>query len=243
MAATTPLIPKSSYNNVKISFITPNVDKNIYVANNASYPYSGNAYIQFDGTHQSIHVDLLEEYTASNGISVDQVLLRDGYVRMRNDSYLKAHNALGTNELNILKINASNKLEFDSTLDLNWQTYTPTITPGGSMTYTGTSIKWGNSNTGWLYYQVGDLVLLKGYVSGTTGGTASSYFDVTLPAAAADSNQYFDVLTYENGSSASAGYAYLTSTTNLRVFKAGGGAWTLAANTGFILTGAWYRVA
>lgn len=241
MPATNPLTPKSSYNNVKIEYLTPQTSKNIYVADNANYPSSGSSYFTFDGTNRQILVDKIYNYTAAAGVRIESVLLNDGSVRLENNCVLKGVNAAGSSEIDIVKINASNKLEFNSSLDVNWETYTPTVTPSGSMTFSGT-YTWGTSGTNWLFWRIGDLVLFKGIARGTIGGSVSTYFDCTLPVTAGDADQYFDVMTFENGSP-TPGYAYLTSTTNLRVFKAGATAWVAGANSGFIFTGAWYRAA
>ena len=58
---------------------------------------------------------------------------------------------------------------------IDWTAYTPTVTSGGSMTYTPTKEC--------KYCRIGNTILYKISLEGTSAGTASSYVDVTLPIA------------------------------------------------------------
>ena len=59
-----------------------------------------------------------------------------------------------------------------------WTSYTPTLTPAGSMTYGSTSITYAK------YIQIGDFVHVVASFTGTVGGTPSTSIRFTLPVTA-----------------------------------------------------------
>lgn len=64
--------------------------------------------------------------------------------------------------------------------DVAWQTWTPTYSAGGSMTYSSVT-----SNVA-RYCTIGSTVMFQLVATGTTGGTASTYVSFTLPVAPAN---------------------------------------------------------
>lgn len=67
--------------------------------------------------------------------------------------------------------------------ETRWLDYVPTLTPGGSMTYT--TITYDHRK----YRIDGDSIAVHFLCSGTTGGTANNYINVTLPIASNNSTE------------------------------------------------------
>ena len=59
---------------------------------------------------------------------------------------------------------------------ISLSSYTPTATPGGSMTFGSVAIDYAK------YFRIGKLCFISIYLSGTIGGTPTSYIDISLPS-------------------------------------------------------------
>lgn len=228
MSATNAVRAKSSYNNVALSYLTPldAVAKSIEIADNASYPSSGSLYAMFDGVNQQLKIDNLSEYTPSAGVSI------------ANNINLRAKKAGGTKQ-SIFKLNTSDKLQYDTALDWNFATFTPSAYGGtGSLTFTSVT----PSNN--FYLQLGDLLYVHFRATGTTGGTTSTELTWDLPGGftAQASNLELGVSVFEASGNSKPGRCYAVSGTQFRVSKYDLSNFSLAANTGFIVQG-WLRLA
>lgn len=124
---------------------------------------------------------------------------------------------------------------FVSGYPLTFSTWTPTLSAGGSMTYTSTTIRQAN------YIQVGKLVLFEIDVTGTVGGTPHSDLKFTLPVTAAASTGGGGGGNLTDGGVGRVGYWYPSSTTIVTVNKDSGGNWT-AGTAGYRFFGG-YRAA
>ncbi len=102
--------------------------------------------------------------------------------------------------------------------------YTAPLTPGGNMTYTDTTSK--------LFFSIkGQHVILNYAAGGTTGGTASTYIDVTLPVACLSASSYWTACMIRDGTYQ--GGLISVGTTYLRVYKEGLADWTLGVTRQF----------
>jgi len=99
--------------------------------------------------------------------------------------------------------------------------YTATITPAESMTVT-------DSGSTMYFSIVGNRVLFSYSGSGTTGGTASTYIDVTLPVGSLSAAGYWSTCMIRDGTYQ--GGLLLVGTTTLRFYKEGLAAWTLGTS-------------
>ena len=111
-------------------------------------------------------------------------------------------------------------------------TWTPTWTPTGSMTY-GSFVK----NVG-LYRRYGELVWFSAAADGTTGGSASSRIDLTLPLGTI-ADAYLPAVVYDGGYTV--GYTIPTGTTTLGISKQGSANFGLGATRQLFVSG-WVRV-
>lgn len=114
-------------------------------------------------------------------------------------------------------------------LGLTPQSWTPTITPQGAMTYTGVS------TTAW-YVDFGGFYQIWVYTNGTTGGTPTIGFNVTnLPFAVVNVEQTLSAIA-DVGANDS-GYAHNISSTEIAIRRPGNVAWNAGAGRGFVLSG------
>lgn len=122
--------------------------------------------------------------------------------------------------------------------DSGWATWTPSYSGSGSMTYTSVS-------TGYARWkQRNKTVFIAIKALGTAGGTQDTALQFSAPATPANSPAPISGL-YQNNSANIQGTChatYTTGTTLFNVFLSTGGNWTLAANTGFAVSGC-YEVA
>lgn len=222
MAATNPIAPQSGYNNISTGWLTPLVTADgILVSNNQSYPSSGSTFFHFDSANSRIKFDDVTEYTSSAGIAI------------ANNIPLRWKKSGGTKQ-SVVKLNSSDKLDFDSSFDLNFQTFTPSAYGGtGSLTFTSVT----PSNN--FYLIIGDLLYLHFRATGTTGGTTSSELTWDLPGGltAQAGNLELACSVFENSGNSKPGRCYAVSGTQFRVSKYDVSNFTLAANSGFIVQG------
>mgnify|MGYP005846940439 CR=1 FL=1 len=80
--------------------------------NVAAGAFPGNAY----GFPGSISVGTISEAAEGAGVSVDGVLLKDGGARLPNAGAISARNAADTADVGVIKLNASDKVEFGALL-------------------------------------------------------------------------------------------------------------------------------
>lgn len=153
MAASNPIVPKNSYNNVKVSYLTPGdaTDKTIEVANNATYPAAGSVYATFDGINGKIESKFLTD----------------------NDTYYQAKNFAGT-ATDIIKLDTDDVLRFNKAV-MKSVAWTPSFVAVGGMSATGT-INYAR------YVDCGELIHCFVHITGiTTSGSASDSIGFTLP--------------------------------------------------------------
>lgn len=172
MAATNPIVPKNSYNNIKVAYITPfDSAKTVAIASHESYPSSGSLVLQVDGATSTLLVNNLDELTASNGV----VILHAKPV-LPNNHDLKAYSSAAV-ATNMLKLNASDTVEWNKTVRKS-VSYSPAFVTTGGMTATGT-VNYAR------YLEDGEMVTVWIHATAiTTGGSASSTIGFELPFAA-----------------------------------------------------------
>lgn len=136
--------------------------------------------IPFSG-YNNIGVDFINEETAAQGVAVDQstggrgTLLKDGGLGLENTSWAYARNAANNAEVNLIRLNSSDRMEFGSALKwIDWSG-SMTITPGGAMTVSSSTVFRAR------YVPLGGLTILDFQLSVTFGGVASTFFDVLAP--------------------------------------------------------------
>lgn len=171
MAESNPITPTGSYNEIGIDYIVPKT---------AAFPIeiktanAGTTYAKLDGANLQVKFDTIAELTAANGVSVDGAILKDGALTQLNNVFLKIRNAANNASYDIVKVDASNALAFGTVLAFA-QTWTPTVTCSGSMTYTSQTI---NHATYWEFF---DRIRITFDITGTIGGTPSTDILITLP--------------------------------------------------------------
>lgn len=116
-----------------------------------------------------------------------------------------------------------------NTFSLGVTSWTPTITPQASMTFTGVS------TTAW-YINLGDVYYIWMRTEGTTGGTASVGFNVTNLPFNVDSTEQALAAVGDFGAN-DAAWANTISSTEIIVRRPGVTAWNIGASRGFILSG------
>lgn len=80
-AATNKIKPKSSYNNISTEYVTPlDTAEGVKFVNHQSYPSSGAITAKYSPSSGGFLMDALAEYTSGYGVSVEQVLLKDGTI-------------------------------------------------------------------------------------------------------------------------------------------------------------------
>lgn len=109
---------------------------------------------------------------------------------------------------------------------LVYTTWVPTYGGGGSMTYTSVSTTYAR------YWFAGKHCHCTVYVSGTTGGSASSYITMTLPATAASlTDQRVPMSVDDGGSAPYIGKILIpTGSNTARISKPDNSNWGLGAN-------------
>ena len=95
---------------------------------------------------------------------------------------------------------------------LSWATWSPTLTPAASMTYTSTSVTFAR------FVQIGKVVHFKIAFTGTVGGTPSTYIGFTLPVTSDGAGISASVAVLDN-SSLAAGFSSSGSSTRLDVYR------------------------
>jgi len=113
------------------------------------------------------------------------------------------------------------------------QSWTPTLSQGGAMTWTSTSIDKAR------YFRQGRKVFFTVKVTGTTGGVASADLSFTLPVTAQDTHYGGGGLALNTGTRQSCHWTlFSTSAATVTLYDASN--WALGANTGFTING-WYE--
>jgi hypothetical protein len=102
----------------------------------------------------------------------------------------------------------------------HWFTYTPTITPNASMTYTSLSYAYNKFTIN------GGICTFIVRVSGTVGGTPSTYMSVTMPIAHSNSNAVGGSANVDSNNSVMGKILDSGGTTAVRVWRYDGGNWT-----------------
>lgn len=188
-----------------------------------------------------IKVDTISEKTTSLGVTVEGVKAANGGIRLANNTYLKARNAANDADLNILKLNASNILEFASGLladtPIEIGTWSPTYSTFGGTSFTFTSVTTSFAK----YWKIGKLVFFSIRALGTTAGSvAGSSLKFTLPFSGATSDQELPATTFELGGFGKPGRCNISSSEASVTLGAGGTAWSLGAVTGFGVNGFYF---
>lgn len=108
-----------------------------------------------------------------------------------------------------------------------WTSYTPTITPAGSMTYTSSSIVYAKYKR-----LAGNLTFVQISFTGTVGGTPDAYFNVTLPSGfnMANSAVSGSVTLIDNGAGAAGLVTYSTAST-INIYRYNSANYTAGAVT------------
>jgi len=93
-----------------------------------------------------------------------------------------------------------------------WTTWSPTITPGGSMTYGSQTINHAR------YIQINDLVFISLDVTGTVGGTPNNTLTFTLPVTATSNGVALTANVTDNGVLVG-GFGTYASTTTFDIYR------------------------
>lgn len=187
-----------------------------------------------------IKVDTINEKTSSLGVTVESVKLANGGVRLTNNTYLKSRNAANDADLDILKLNASNVLEFASGLlqntPLEIGTWSPTYSTFGGTGFTFTTVTTSFAK----YWKIGKLVFFSIRALGTTGGSvAGSSLKFDLPFSGATYSQELPATTFELAGFGKPGRCAISSA-EAAVTLVDGAAWSLGAVTGFAINGFYF---
>lgn len=116
-------------------------------------------------------------------------------------------------------------------------TWTPSVAGGGSMTVSSLSIRQAR------YCRLGPYVMMNMCLTFTLGGSASTTITVTVPISGQADSVYcaFPCVADENGTGIADARWRLSTSTQIVVFKAGAGNFTLGANASININGL-YRV-
>lgn len=96
-------------------------------------------------------------------------------IRLDNNQYLRARNAANSADIDILKVNSSDKIEFGAAL--SWTTYSPTLSGGGTISLSGVTVHYSK------YFQMGKLVSVAVRATYTVSGTGT-FIQIPLPVTA-----------------------------------------------------------
>ena len=170
MAASNQIVPKSGINHVGFDYMSPQTAAQKTIIQDASV--AGTEWMAFDHPNQALEVDTIEEFTSASGVTIDSALIKDGGVRLLNDTYLKARNNADSSDLNIVKVNTSDTLTFGTAIaSATFTTATittasiPTINDCASINRTGGALDIGTDdandlrfkyNGSWRVYLTGD---------------------------------------------------------------------------------------
>jgi len=113
-----------------------------------------------------------------------------------------------------------------------WTTYAPTFDASGTMTFTSVTAHIAR------YCQIGKLVTLQIYATGTTGGTAAAGLRFSLPIAPAYTTTNYvggGCMAITTGDSRGGFFAYSSSSSKVVVYLYDQGDYGLGASTGFSL--------
>jgi hypothetical protein len=152
-------------------------------------------------------------------------------------TYFKAGVAVSESTLadgNILSYNSSTASWENQGV---WVSYTPTYTCSGSMTYTAVTTTYAK------YMQIGNVIFVRLYADGTTGGTASTEVRASLPIAAIGNHNGIITGVRDAGAGAlTQGFLQITAANGLAFFNATVANWSLGAGR-FISCNTFYEVA
>lgn len=105
-----------------------------------------------------------------------------------------------------------------------WTDWTPTLTPGGSMTYTSTTINYAK------YCRINDIVWIKLNFTGTIGGTPNNTLKFSLPVTNNGEAVGGSGVVLDNGSLVGA-FATYASTTEFDIYRYDGAVYTAGTVT------------
>jgi hypothetical protein len=108
---------------------------------------------------------------STNAIATDAVT--SAKIRLTNNSSLRARNAANNADVNILKLNASDQIEF-GTNDLSWGTWSPTVSGNGTISISNTVANLAQ------YVRIGDLVIAQFDITFDISG-AGNNLGITTP--------------------------------------------------------------
>lgn len=112
MAASTPIAPKSGRNHVQFEYLSP-------ITNDGRIAFltkgvSGVEWAAIDNTAKQLEIDKIAEYTAAAGVTIDSLRVKDGGARLLNNVSLSARNAADSADLDLVYLDASNRLVLGS---------------------------------------------------------------------------------------------------------------------------------
>jgi hypothetical protein len=112
----------------------------------------------------------------------------------------------------------------------NWNSWTPTLTAGGSMTYTSTSISYAK------YIKRGKQVFFQASITGTTGVSAHPDLIMSLPFTTAGSSVCGGACLVHDSSNVAGTFTLSTSTT-ITINRYDAANWGLGASRGYTVQG------
>jgi hypothetical protein len=176
--------------------------------------------------------DKLLEYTAAAGVTIDSVLLKDGGVRLLNNLMLQARNAANSADIDLLKLNASNQLQFGTTFDVFRTTFTPN-------SYSSNIGSWSTVALNPSFYiPIGKLLLFSFTALGTIAGSPTELY-ATMPAGvtAAIDKQALMCSVYDSGVQKAGSAVISTSGNSIVIRKWDNTAFANAAASGASVAG------
>lgn len=151
-----------------------------------------------------------------------------------NAAWLRSRNAANGADVNLIRVNSSDRIEISD--NLSWQTWTPNYTQSGLMTISSTS------TTSARYARVGKIIHFNINFSGTLGGTADAAVSFSPPVTAA-TNANPMIAFCLNGGGPFSGVVDVATSTRFDVYRYDGGAWTAAPTSCTVQASGTYEAA
>jgi len=195
VAASNQIVPSGGKNHVGYEYLSPQGAATVVRILDQSV--GGTEWARIDCGNQVFKVDTVGEFTSAAGVTIDGVLLKDNYTRLPNNTYYRARNAANSADINLAKINASNRIEFGTTVEaLALQTALPIASGGTGATSAsaartalglviGTNVAAAGANS--------DITALTGIANSTWSPTITGSGSMTISAQSTKEANYFRV--------------------------------------------------
>lgn len=172
-------------------------------------------------------------------------------IRLANNQYLRGRNALGSADVDLLKVdggnviqlgNGTNTVNIDGPItfaDDQWVAYNPNASPitANSMVFTRSAL------TAARYCQLGKLVFFHVEIVGTTSGSASPTINIQLPVTVDTMHAGTLAASVADGGAVNLGWGYIdTALSQISILKYDRSNWALAASR-YVSVSGFYKAA